>query len=199
MTVNHWVRGSSPRWGATLKGQFRDELALLLYAAFSFRLICLRQFSMSVETSIVIYIDADACPVKNEVFKVAARHGLKVYLVSNQWLRMEVGANVEKIVVADGADAADDWIAENINESGICITADIPLAKRCLDAGAVALGPTGRQFSEGNIAMAMGMRELNQHLRETGESKGYNASFTKQDRSNFLQALEAAIQALLRR
>lgn len=148
---------------------------------------------------ITIYVDADACPVKQEVLKVAARHDLKVYLVSNQWLRMEVGANVEKIVVSEGADAADDWIAEHMSETGICITADIPLAKRCLDAGGVALGPTGRVFSEDNIAMAMGMRELNQHLRETGESKGYNASFTKQDRSSFLQALEAAIQGMIRR
>lgn len=146
------------------------------------------------ENNITIYIDADACPVKDEVLKVAARHNLPVYLVSNQWLRMEVGPLVEKIVVSDGFDAADNWIAEHANSYSLVITADIPLAKRCLDVGAVALGPTGKRFSEENIGMAVAMRELNAHLRETGESKGYNASFTKKDRSSFLQALETAIR-----
>jgi hypothetical protein len=147
---------------------------------------------------ITIFIDADACPVKDEVFRVAERHKLKVYLVSNQWLRMQVGPNVEKIVVTEGADEADNWIAENIGPKGICITADIPLAKRCLQAGGVALGPTGKEFSGENIGMALAMRELNQHRRETGESKGYNASFTKRGRSDFLQAMEKSIQLLLR-
>ena len=143
---------------------------------------------------ISIYIDADACPVKDEIFRVAERHKLKVFLVSNQWLRMPVGANVEKIVVSDGFDAADNWIAEQIGENDIAITADIPLAKRCLDSGAVTLGPTGKKFTEENIGMVVAMRDLNAHLRETGESKGYNASFTKKDRSQFLQALESAIR-----
>ncbi|MCJ8322462.1 MAG: YaiI/YqxD family protein [Rhizobiales bacterium] len=147
--------------------------------------------------NIVIFIDADACPVKDEILKVSYRHKLKVYMVSNQWLRMEVGALVEKIVVSEGADEADDWIAEHIDETGICITSDIPLAKRCLDAGGIALGPTGKVFSRENIGMALAMRELNQHLRETGESKGHNPSFTKADRSQFLQALETAIQNLI--
>ena len=144
--------------------------------------------------TISIYVDADACPVKDEVFKVAARHDLPVFLVSNQWLRMPVGANVQKIVVSDGFDAADNWIAEQVGENDIAITADIPLAKRCLDAGAIALGPTGKKFSEENIGMVVAMRDLNAHLRETGESKGYNASFSNKDRSQFLQALESAIR-----
>ncbi|MGL1921500.1 MAG: YaiI/YqxD family protein [Hyphomicrobiales bacterium] len=148
--------------------------------------------------NITIYIDADACPVKDEALKVSYRHKLKLYLVSNQWLRIEVGRLVEKIVVSQGADEADNWIAENIDVNGICITSDIPLAKRCLDVGATVLGPTGKPFSTENIGMALAMRELNQHLRETGESKGHNASFTPADRSNFLQALETAIQKLLR-
>ncbi len=152
--------------------------------------------------NIVIYIDADACPVKDEILKVSYRHNLKVYMVSNAWLRLEVGKLVEKIVVAEGADAADDWIADHIstrsnNIHAICITADIPLAKRCLDANAIVLGPTGKAFSAHNIGMALAMRELNQHLRETGESKGYNASFTRSDRSNFLQSIESAIQQIL--
>lgn len=148
--------------------------------------------------NIIIYIDADACPVKEQALKVSYRHKLKVYLVSNQWMRLEVGRLVEKIVVSAGADEADNWIAEHIDTNGICITADIPLAKRCLDAGGMALGPTGKPFSHENIGMALAMRELNQHLRETGESKGHNPSFTHADRSNFLQALETAIQTLLR-
>ncbi len=150
------------------------------------------------DEQIAIYVDGDACPVKDEVLKVSYRHKLKVYLVSNQWLRIEVGPNVEKIVVPEGADVADDWIADNIGQQGIAITADIPLAKRCLDKGAVALGPTGRAFDAHNIGMALAMRELKQHLRETGESKGYNASFSKADRSSFLQALESEIQRKLR-
>ena len=151
---------------------------------------------MNNANPIMIYIDGDACPVKDEVLKVSYRHDLKVYLVSNQWLRMDVGPLVEKIVVSEGADEADNWIADNIGKGGIAITADIPLAKRCLDAGGVALGPTGRAFTHENIGLAIGMRELKQHLRETGESKGYNASFTKADRSNFLQSLEREIQRI---
>lgn len=149
--------------------------------------------------NITIYIDADACPVKDEVLKVSYRHKLKVFMVSNQWMRMEVGKLVEKIVVSAGADEADNWIAENIDHNGICITADIPLAKRCLDVSASVIGPTGKPFSHENIGMALAMRELNQHLRETGESKGHNPSFTKADRSHFLQALETAIQTLMRK
>lgn len=165
--------------------------------AVSFRNVI--RYNRIMNQNITIYIDADACPVKDEVLKVSYRHKLKVYLVSNQWMRLEVGRLVEKIVVSQGADEADNWIADNIDENGICITADIPLAKRCLEANAVALGPTGKIFDVENIGMALAMRELNQHLRETGESKGYNPSFTKADRSNFLQTLESEIQKLMRK
>mgnify|MGYP000212250720 CR=1 FL=1 len=150
-------------------------------------------------TDLAIYVDADACPVKDEVLRVADRHGLRVYLVSNQWLRLEVGPLVEKVVVSEGADEADNWIVDQVASGDLVITADIPLAKRTLDKKAIALGPTGRLFNEQNIGMAMAMRELNQHLRETGESKGYNASFTKRDRSNFLQEIERLIQLHKRR
>lgn len=119
-----------------------------------------------------------------------------VYLVSNQWMRIDGGPLVKKIVVSEGADEADNWIADNISKHDIAITADIPLAKRCLDKKAVAIGPTGRVFSTENIGMALAMRDLKAHLRETGESKGYNASFTKNDRSNFLQQLEKSISSL---
>ena len=146
------------------------------------------------QNDITIYVDADACPVKNEVMKVSARHNIPMFLVSNQWLRLEVGPLVQKIVVSDGFDAADNWIAERADTNSIVITSDIPLAKRCVDVGATTLGPTGKEFSEENIGMAVAMRELNAHLRETGESKGYNASFSKKDRSRFLQTLETVIR-----
>jgi hypothetical protein len=149
--------------------------------------------------SITIYVDADACPVKDEILKVSARHNLPVFLVSNQWLRMEVGPLVQKIVVSDGFDAADDWIAERADQYSIVITADIPLAKKCVDAGATTIGPTGKEFSLDNIGMAVAMRELNAHLRETGESKGYNASFSNKDRSNFLQTIETSIREILKK
>jgi uncharacterized protein YaiI (UPF0178 family) len=101
-------------------------------------------------------------------------------------------------VVAEGPDAADDWIAERIGARDIAITADIPLAARCLKQGAQTIGPTGKPFTQASIGMALAMRELSAHLRETGESKGFNASFTRADRSRFLQALEEAVQRSLR-
>ncbi|MCF6195792.1 MAG: YaiI/YqxD family protein [Emcibacter sp.] len=152
---------------------------------------------MTDKSQISIFVDADACPVKDEILKVSYRHGLKVYIVSNQWMRMEVGPLVQKIVVPDGPDAADDWIADHIDSNGIAVTADILLAKRCLDKEAIVIGPTGKAFSPDNIGMAVAMRDLKAHLRETGESKGYNPSFSKTDKSNFLQALEKEIQRKL--
>jgi hypothetical protein len=98
-------------------------------------------------------------------------------------------------VVSEGPDAADDWIAERIGARDVAVTADIPLAARCLKKGAAVIGPTGKPFTEAGIGMALAMRELSAHLRETGESKGYNAGFTKQDRSRFLEALELAVRS----
>ncbi len=145
-----------------------------------------------------IYVDGDACPVKQEVLKVAGRHGLRVHLVGNTWLRAGEGPLVNRVVVAEGADAADDWIAERIAPGDIAVTADIPLASRCLERGARVLGPTGKPFTPESIGMALAMRDLKAHLRETGEIKGYVPNFTKQDRSRFLSALEETIQALKR-
>ena len=141
-----------------------------------------------------IYVDADACPVKAEVVRVAERHELSVVFVANSWMRLPEGRLVERIVVEEGADAADDWIASNIGQGDIAITADIPLASRCIKAGGKAIGPTGKPFSDANIGMALAMRDLMSDLRESGEVKGYNAAFSKQDRSKFLQALEQAVQ-----
>lgn len=147
----------------------------------------------------VLYIDADACPVKDEAVRVAERHSLTINFVSNAWMRLPEGPLIKRIVVAESPDAADDWIAERIGASDIAVTADIPLAARCLKAGAQVIGPTGKPFTEASIGMALAMRDLSAHLRETGESKGYNASFTPRDRSRFLEALEEAVQRALRK
>ncbi len=140
-----------------------------------------------------ILVDADACPVKEEILRVAARHGIKVVFVANLGLRPPRDPMIETVLVPQGADAADDWIAAHAGAGDIVVTADIPLAKRALDKGALVLGPTGRPFTLSSIGMALAMRELNQHLRETGESRGLNAAFTAKDRSVFLQALDEVV------
>ena len=146
-----------------------------------------------------IYIDADACPVKAEVLRVAERHGVVVYMVGNSWLRMAAdNPLVNSIVVPEEPDAADDWIAEHIGAGDIAITADIPLAARCLKAGAAAIGPTGKPFTEAGIGNALAMRDLMAHLRDTGAITGGGPSFSKQDRSRFLSVLETAVQAARR-
>jgi uncharacterized protein YaiI (UPF0178 family) len=140
-----------------------------------------------------IYVDADACPVKDEVARVAWRHGLVVTYVANSGLRPSRDPMIRNVIVPQGPDAADDWIVEHVAAGDIVVTADIPLARRTLDKGAVVLGPTGRPFTSDSIGMALAMRELNQHLRETGASRGLNAGFTARDRSAFLQALDEAV------
>ena len=145
-----------------------------------------------------IFIDGDACPVKGEVGRVAVRHGLTVHVVSNGGLRPTANRLFRYVTVAQGADAADDWIAENAGENDIVVTADIPLASRCLAKGARVLGPVGKPFTRQNIGMAVGMRDLQRHLREVSGGQTYNAGFTKQDRSRFLSALENEIRAVRR-
>lgn len=145
-----------------------------------------------------IYVDADACPVKEEILKAAARFDLEVFLVSNQWLRLPVGPKVHKQVVPEGPDAADDWIAEEARAGDLVITSDIPLAARCLEKGAEALGPTGKPFSKDNIGMALAMRDLKAQLRETGEDRGFNAAFSARDRSNFLNSIDRVLVRLTR-
>lgn len=137
-----------------------------------------------------IYVDADACPVKPEILKVAERHGLPVTFVANSGLRPSRDPMVKNVIVSSGFDAADDWIAERAGPGDIVVTADVPLAGRCVAAGALVTGPTGRIFDTTNIGMATAMRDLGAHLRETGESKGYNAAFSPRDRSAFLETLE---------
>jgi hypothetical protein len=147
-----------------------------------------------------IYVDADACPVREEVYRVATRLRLKVFVVSNgsRPLRPPRLPNVEMILVGDQADAADDWIAERITARDVCITTDIPLAARCLRKGARVVPPSGRPLTEANIGSALAGRELARHLRELGTGGGGPAPLTRQDRSRFLSALDTAVQAALR-
>ncbi len=150
-------------------------------------------------TSGAIYVDADACPVKNEILRVAERHGLTVHMVSNTWMRLAESPLVRRVVVAEGADAADDWIAARAGRGDIVVTADIPLAARCLENNARVVGMTGKPFTADSIGMALAMRDLMSHLRDTGEVRGANAAFEPQDRSRFLQALEVMVQAARRK
>lgn len=145
-----------------------------------------------------IYVDGDACPVKDEVLRVATRHELPVVIVANSWHRIDHYL-VEQVVVAAGADAADDVIASRCEASDVVVTADIPLASRCLEKGALVIDSRGRSFDPANIGMQLAMRELMRDLREQGAVTGGPAGFTKQDRSRFLDGLERLVQAACRR
>lgn len=146
-----------------------------------------------------IYVDGDACPVKDEALKVAMRHGLDVYMVSNSYLRPINNKKIHIVLVASGPDVADDWIAERIKDGDIAITADILLAQRCLKNKASVVSPTGKPFTDDNIGSAVAGRALSSHLRETGEISGNNPAFSNKDRSRFLQTLEEVIQQIKRR
>lgn len=145
-----------------------------------------------------IYIDADACPVKEEVYRVAERYDLDVTVVANSRMRIPGGGKVRLEVVGDGLDAADDWIADIVENGDIVISADIPLAARCLEKGAIVIGPAGRPFTEDNIGEVMATRGLLSELRETGEVTGGPPPFGKKDRSRFLQRLDGAVHAIRR-
>ena len=146
-----------------------------------------------------VYIDADACPVKQEVYKVADRCNLRVFVVSNTPIHVPTGQDrIRNIAVGPGDDAADDWIAENISAGDICITADIPLASRCIKQGASALGMRGKPFSEDSIGDALATRELMSTLRDTGQISGGPPPMTKKDRSRFLDSLDQIIQKIRR-
>ncbi|MCG8460070.1 MAG: YaiI/YqxD family protein [Holophagales bacterium] len=145
-----------------------------------------------------IYVDADACPVKGEIVRVAERHGLEVVLVANSWMRTPGGSTVSLQVVGKGLDSADDWIADRVQEHDIVVTADILLAARCLGAGASVLGTTGKLFTEDNIGDAVASRELLAELREYGEKVGGPAAMKKGDRSRFLHQLDEIIRSIQR-
>jgi uncharacterized protein YaiI (UPF0178 family) len=146
---------------------------------------------------LTVYIDADACPVKEEAYKVARRYSLKVFVVANSAMRVPADALVE-LVVQSGFGAADDWIATHIGPCDICVTADIPLAARCVAAGAVALDPKGRLFTVDTIGEAVAVRDLMEELRTNGTASGGPAPMTAKDRSRFLARLDEAINAARR-
>jgi len=143
-----------------------------------------------------IFIDADGCPVKPEIYRVAKRYGLKVTLVSNSRMGAPQEDWLEMVVVDGQFNAADDWIVEHVSENDIVITGDIPLASRCLEKDARVLGPSGRIFTKESIGDALAGRELLSHLRDLGTLTGGPAPFGKRDRSRFLQRLDETIQAL---
>jgi uncharacterized protein len=149
---------------------------------------------------ILIYVDADACPVREEVYRVAGRLGVGVLIVSNgsRPIRPPGLPYVQMVMVGEAMDAADDWIAERIAAADVCVTADIPLASRCLTKGARVVPPNGRPFTEANIGNALAGRDVSRHLRELGLSGKGPAPFAKSDRSRFLSALDTAVQAALR-
>ena len=145
-----------------------------------------------------ILVDADACPVKEQVYKVAARHGTKVFIVANAFIHVPRDAMVERVVVALGPDMADHWIAERAGSSMIVVTGDVPLASRCVKAGAQVLAPNGRAFTEASVGMALATRNLMEELRASGEITGGPRPFAPKDRSAFLSALDSAIVRLKR-
>ena len=153
---------------------------------------------MILGADLAIYVDADACPVKQEVYRVGERHGLKIYVVSNSPIAVPREPYIERVVVAAGMDAADDWIAERAVKGAIVVTQDIPLAARAVKAGAVAIAPNGKPFTEDTIGMALATRNLMDELRSAGEITGGPKAFSRQDRSTFLQSLDRAIVRLKR-
>jgi uncharacterized protein len=139
-----------------------------------------------------IYVDADACPVRDEIYRVATRLHLTTYIVSNgsRPIRPPGLSNVQMIIVSAGADVADDWIADRITAADVCVTSDIPLASRCLAKGARAITPTGKHWTADNIGSALAGREVARHMREIGLTTGGPSPLTRADRSRFLDALD---------
>ncbi len=146
-----------------------------------------------------IYVDADACPVKDEIYRVATRHGLPVSVVAGQFIRVPQDPLIERVAAGSGMDAADDWIAERAGPGDIVITSDIPLASRCVKAGAEVIAPNGKPFSEQSIGMTLAVRNLMTDLRSSGEVTGGPRSFAARDRSTFLSTLDQTIRRIQRR
>ena len=149
--------------------------------------------------AICIFVDADACPVKAEVYRVADRYGLKVFVVANSFMNVPSSDMIERVIVNDGPDAADHWIAERAGPSDIVITADIPLAARCVKKGASVIGPTGKPFDDNSIGMAVATRDLMTDMRSAGATTRGPAPLSRQDISRFLSALDLAVVKLQRK
>ncbi len=146
-----------------------------------------------------IYVDADACPVKDEIYRVAIRHGVRVTIVAGQYIRVPDDPLIERVAAGAAMDAADDWIAERVTTADIVITSDIPLASRCVKAGAEVLAPTGKPFTEQSIGMTLAVRNLMTDLRSAGDITGGPPGFSARDRSAFLSALDQAIRRSARK
>jgi len=149
--------------------------------------------------AIRIYVDADACPVKDEIYRVAIRHGVPVSVVAGQFIRVPQDALIERIAAGSAMDAADDWIAARAGNGDIVITADIPLASRCVKSGADVIAPNGKPFTEESIGMTLAVRNLMTDLRSSGEITGGPKSFAPRDRSAFLSTLDQTIRRIQRR
>ena len=145
-----------------------------------------------------IYVDADACPVKDEIYRVAVRHRIPVCVVAGQFIRVPQDPLIERVAAGNAMDAADDWIAERAGEGDIVVTADIPLASRCVKAGAEVIAPNGKPFTEASIGMTLAVRNLMTDLRSSGEITGGPRSFAPRDRSAFLSALDQTIRRIQR-
>jgi uncharacterized protein YaiI (UPF0178 family) len=145
-----------------------------------------------------IYVDADACPVKDEIYRVAIRHGVPVSVVAGNFIRVPQDPLIERVAAGSGMDAADNWIAERAGRGDIVITADIPLADRCVKLGAEVIAPNGKPFTEESIGMALAVRNLMTDLRSSGEVTGGPRGFTPRDRSTFLSALDQTIRRIAR-
>ena len=146
-----------------------------------------------------IYVDADACPVKDEIYRVALRHGVPVSVVAGNFIRVPQDPSIERIAAGAGMDAADDWIAERARPGDIVVTSDIPLASRCVKAGADVIAPNGKPFTEESIGMTLAVRNLMTDLRSAGEVTGGPRSFAPRDRSAFLSALDQTLRRIARR
>lgn len=146
----------------------------------------------------IIYVDADACPVKNEVLRLADRAGVETFLVANSGLRPSRDPMVHIKIVPQGADAADDWIVEQARENDLVVTADVPLAARVVAKGAHAMGPTGRRFTRDDVGMALAMRDLKRDLREAGQISEHHASFSNRHRASFTDSFARMLQEALR-
>ncbi|CAH1666135.1 MULTISPECIES: YaiI/YqxD family protein [unclassified Chelatococcus] len=153
---------------------------------------------MDAPSPIIVYVDADACPVKDEVYKVAQRRGVGVVVVANSFIAVPREPWIERVIVGAGLDVADDWIAERAGPRSVVVTADVPLASRCVKSGAAVITPTGRAFTEASIGMALATRDLMTDLRAAGAVTSGPRPFSARDRSSFLSALDLAIVRLQR-
>ena len=149
--------------------------------------------------AIRIFVDADACPVKNEIYRVAERYGLKVFVVANSFMNVPRHELIERVIVSEGPDVADGWIAERAGATDIVVTADIPLAGRCVKSGATVLSPTGKLFDNDSIGIAVATRDLMTDLRSAGATTRGPPPLSRQDISKFLQALDLAVTRLKRK